>query len=190
MRKLVYGINITLDGNCDHIKGNADEETHDYFTWLLRNAGVLLYGRKTYELMVPFWPDMAKNNTAPTKALADFAQVFDSLDKVVFSTTLEKVDDAKTRIISGDLHDEIVKLKQQDGKDLFLGGVDLPSQLIAMGLVDDFVVVVHPCIAGDGRRMMEGVYLPEQLQLKLVESKVFKSGSIALRYVKGKQVGK
>jgi len=184
MRKLVYGINMTLDGNCDHTKGNADEELHDYFTNLLRNAGTLVYGRKTYELMVPFWPDMAQNNSAPTKALADFAAVFHSLDKVVFSKTLEKVDDENTRIINGNLHNEVMKLKQEAGKDLFLGGVDLPSQLIAHDLVDEFVIVVHATIAGEGRRLMQGVSLPQQLQLKLVDTRVFQSGNVAMRYAK------
>jgi len=75
-------------------------------------------------------------------------------------------------------------LKQEPGKDILVGGVDIPSQLIKLGLVDEYRFVVMPIIAGEGRRLMEGVSLPEKLRLKLVESKVFKSGCVALRYSK------
>lgn len=184
MRKVIFGINITLDGCCDHTKGIADEETHDYFTGLIQNAGLLVYGRKTYELMVPFWPDIAKNNSGETKSMNAFARAFDSVEKVVFSHTLAHVEDKNSRVVSTDLRDEMVRLKQEQGKDIMVGGVDLPSQLIKMGLVDEYVFVVHPVIAGEGRRLLEGISLPEQFHLKLIESKFFKSGIVALRYSK------
>jgi dihydrofolate reductase len=75
-------------------------------------------------------------------------------------------------------------LKQEQGKDMLVGGVALPSQLIALGLVDRFLFVVHPIITGEGKRLMEGIDLQEKLQLKLVESKTFKSGAVALHYLK------
>lgn len=185
MRKLIYGINITLDGCCDHTKGIANEEVHEYFTELLKKADTLLYGRKTYELMVPFWPDMAKDHSATTKAMKDFAETFDAVDQiVVFSRTLDQVEDVKTTIVRGDLKEEVLKMKQEEGGDISLGGVDLPSQLMELGLIDEYHLVVHPVIAGEGRRLFVGINLPEQLQLTLVESKVFKSGHVALRYVK------
>src|ERR1044072_2290035 len=117
MRKLIYGINITLDGFCDHAKLSADEEVHEYFTQLMRDVDVLVYGRKTYELMVPFWPDVAKNNSGPTKAMNDFAQAFDANKIVVFSQSLESAERENTRIVRGNLEDEILKLKQEPGKD-------------------------------------------------------------------------
>ena len=183
MRNLIFGINTTLDGCVDHTKGFADEETHEYWTNVLRDADLLVYGRKTYQLMVPFWPEVAKNQSM-SPALNEFAQVFDSLDKVVFSRTLEHVDDSHTRIIHGNLHDEILKLKQQQRKSILVGGVDLPSQLIELGLIDEYIFVVGPTIAGEGRRLFDGVSLPEKLQLRLVESKIFESGCVALRYLK------
>jgi len=183
MRNVVFGINITLDGCCDHTNQFADEETHEYWTGVLREAGLLVYGRKTYELMVPFWPDVAKTQSA-TKALNEFARVFDSINRVVFSRTLESAEDRNTRIVRGNLRDEILKLKQEQGKNILVGGVDIPSQLIQLGLVDEYRFVVGPVIAGEGRRLLEGVSLPEKLQLKLVESKIFKSGCVALHYVK------
>jgi dihydrofolate reductase len=183
MRNLIFGINITLDGCCDHTNQFADEETHEYWTGVLREADLLVYGRKTYELMVPFWPEVAKTQSM-TKALNEFAQVFDSLKRVVFSRSLDSAEDKNTRIVRGNLHDEILKLKQEQGKNILTGGVSLPSQLIELGLVDEYRFVVGPVIAGEGRRLLDGVSLPEKLQLKLVESKIFKSGCIALRYLK------
>jgi len=183
MRNLIFAINISLDGCVDHTKGVADDETHEYFTNLLHEVDLLVYGRKTYELMVPFWPEVAKNQSM-TKALNEFAEAFDSINKIVFSRSLDSVEDKNTRIVRTNLHDEILKLKQEEGKDILTGGVSLPSQLIEHGLVDEYRFVVGPIVAGEGRRLMNDVSLPESLQLRLVESKFFKSGCVALRYLK------
>jgi len=183
MRKLIYAINLTVDGCCDHTKFNPDEETHGYFTQLLREVDPLVFGRKTYELMVPFWPDAAKDPSS-TKSDVEFAQTFVSKKKIVFSRSLASGEDGNTRIVRTNLRDEILRLKQEPGKDILVGGVDIPSQLTELGLIDEYRFVVVPIIAGAGRRLMEGVNLPQKLQLKLVESKIFKSGSVALHYVK------
>jgi dihydrofolate reductase len=183
MRNLIYAINITLDGCCDHTKQFVDEEQLEYFTQLTREADLQIFGRKTYQLMVPYWPDVLKS-PSETKADTDFARVFDSIKKIVFSRSLDNTEDRNTRIVRRNLHDEIVKLKQEEGKNILVGGVDIPSQLIELGLVDEYRFVVGPIIAGEGRRLLEGVSLPEKLQLKLVESKIFKSGCVALRYLK------
>ena len=184
MRNLIFAINVTLDGCCDHTKLNADEEVHQYFTDLMHNVDLLVYGRKTYQLMVPFWPDVAKNHSGPTNAMNDFAQAFDSINKLVFSKSLDSTEAKNTRIVRTNLQDEILKLKQEQGKDILTGGVSLPSQLIELGLVDEYLFVVHPLVVGEGRRLLDGLSLPERLQLQLVESKIFKSGGIALRYLK------
>ena len=183
MRKVVFGINLTLDGCCDHTKGIADAELHEYFTELLRGMGLLAYGRKTYELMVPFWPDVSKTQSM-NKTSNEFAKVFDSIEKLVFSQTLESVDDKNTTLSRAKPEEEILKLKQGEGKPISLGGVALSSHLIALGLVDEYHFVVQPFIAGEGTRLLKGITLPETLGLKLVESKIFKSGCIALHYVK------
>ena len=182
MRKVVYGINITLDGCCDHTKMIADDEVHKHFARLLAKAGLLVYGRKTYQLMVPFWPEVAKSQSMD-KAGNEFARVFDALPKVVFSRASEIAEERNTTVVRGPLAAEISKLKAQSGKDILVGGVDLPSQLIALGLVDEFHFAGHPVVAGEGTRLMEGVSLPERLQLKLVELKRFGSGCVALHYV-------
>ena len=183
MRNLIFAINTTLDGCVDHTKQIADEETHEYFTHLMRDADLQVFGRKTYQLMVPFWPEVAKNQSM-SKAENEFARTFDSLNKIVFSRSIDSAEDKNTKIVRTDLRDEILKLKQEQGKNILVGGVDIPSQLMQLGLVDEFRFVVGPTVAGEGRRLLEGVSLPEKLQLKLVESKFFESGCVALRYLK------
>ena len=188
MRKLVYAINVTLDGCCDHTKTMApDEKDLEYHMQLIRDADLFVYGRKTYQLMVPYWPDIAKDQSA-SKADRDFAQAFESADKVVFSQSLEDADvkkgDKNARVVRTNLRDEILKLKRQPGKNIIAGGVDIPSQLIKLGLVDEFRLIVQPILAGEGRRLLEAVNLPEKVQLKLVEVKPFKSGWVALHYLK------
>ncbi|WP_183561067.1 dihydrofolate reductase family protein [Mucilaginibacter sp. SP1R1] len=185
MRKVIFAINTTLDGCCDHDKFYPDEEMMAYFTQLTRDADTLLYGRKTYQLMVPYWPDVAKNASGDREVDIEFARAFDAVNKiVVFSQSLNSPEENRTRIISTSIHDEVVKLKQEQGKNILTGGVTIPSQLAALDLIDEYHFVVHPIIAGEGRRLFEGINLLEQLQVKLVESKVFKSGGVALRYVK------
>ncbi len=183
MRNVIFAINTTLDGCVDHTKQFVDEEQLEYFTHLTREVDLQVFGRKTYQLMVPYWPDVLKDESA-TKADTEFARAFVSTSKIVFSRSLDSAEDKNTRIVRGNLQDEILKLKQEQGKNILVGGVDIPSQLIELGLVDEFLFVVGPIIAGEGRRLLEAVSLPERLQLKLVESKIFKSGCVALRYLK------
>jgi dihydrofolate reductase len=120
MRKLIYAINVTLDGCCDHTKtlpgkqGPASD-IYEYFIQLFGENDLIVYGRKTYQLMVPYWPDVLKDPTE-TKADKDFARAFVAIDKLVFSRSLESAEDPRTRIARTDLHDEILKLKQQPGK--------------------------------------------------------------------------
>jgi len=184
MRNVIYAINITLDGCCDHTKVTGDEEIHEYFTHLMRDVDLLAFGRKTYQLMVPYWPDIAKNHSGRTRTEIEFADTFDSMNKVVFSRSLDSAEDKNARIVRTNLQDEILKLKQQHGKSILVGGVTVPSQLIELGLVDEYRFVVQPIIAGEGRRLSEGIHLQERSQLRLVESKTFKSGCIALHYLK------
>jgi len=183
MRKLIFAINTTLDGCVDHTKQFVDEEAFEYSAHLMREADLLVFGRKTYQLMVPYWPDVLKN-PSETKADREFARAFDSINKIVFSRSLGSAEDKNTRIVRTNLRDEILKLKQEQGKNILVGGVDIPSQLIHLGLVDEFRFVVGPTLAGAGKRLLEGVSLPEKLQLKLVESKFFESGCVALHYSK------
>ena len=183
MRNVIFAINVTLDGCCDHTKTIGDDETLEYYTQLMREGDLQVFGRKTYQLMVPFWPEVAKNQSE-TRASIEFARTFDSINKIVFSRSLDSAEDRNTRIVRENLHDEILKLKQERGKNILVGGVDIPSQLIELGLVDEYRFVVQPIVAGEGRRLLDRVSLRERLQLNLVESKILKSGCVALRYLK------
>jgi dihydrofolate reductase len=160
MRNVIFAINITLDGCCDHTKQFVDDETLEYCNPLTREVDLLVFGRKTWQLMVPYWPDILKDQSA-TKADKEFARAFVSTNKIVFSRSLDSVEDGNTRIVRGNLCDEILRLKQEPGKDILVGGVDIPSQLIELGLVDEYRFVVGPIVAGEGRRLLEGVSLPE-----------------------------
>ena len=183
MRKLIFAIHTTIDGCVDHTKQLVDTEKLEYFTQLTRQAGLQIFGRKTYQLMVPYWPNAAKDPSS-SKTEIDFAQAFDGLNKVIVTRTLKGTEDKNARIVGTGLRDEVLKLKQEPGNYIIVGGVDVASQLIELGLVDEYLFVVSPILAGKGRRLMEGVNLQEKLQLTLVDAKVFQSGSVALRYRK------
>lgn len=182
MRKLIYAINLSLDACVDHTKFSPDEALMDFWINVIRDAGLLAYGRITYELMVPYWPNIAKNPSEETKSDADFARAFDSVEKIVFSKSLSKVEDKNSRLVRTNPEDEIHKLKREPGKNILLGGVALPSYLADLGLVDEFLFVVAPVIVGGGRRLLEGIKQKQKLQL--VDSNLSKSGSLVLRYAK------
>ena len=97
--------------------------------------------------MVPYWPDVARNQSE-AEAINEFARVFDSLDKVVFSTTLQDVDGNNTRIVRANIAEEVFALKQQPGKDICVSGLSIASQLSDRGLIDEYRFVVHPVVAG------------------------------------------
>src|SRR5262249_10762183 len=118
-----------------------------------------------------------------SKAENEFARTFDSINKIVFSRSLHLIEDKNTRILRGNLHDEILQLKQEKGGNILVGGVDISSQLIELGMVDEYRFVIGPIVAGEGRRLLDRASLRESLRLRLVESKSFQSGCIALRYV-------
>ena len=141
----------------------------------LRNASLLLFGRITYQLMVPYWPDVAKNQSE-TEAENEFARVFDSLDKVVFSTTLKHVEGTNTRIVRANVAEEVLALKQQPGKDICVGSLSIASLLSERGLIDEYRFVVHPVVAGKGPRLFETVKPQDRLLLRL-----YRFGNLSIR---------
>ncbi len=182
MRKIIYAINISIDGCVDHTRfTKADEELFDYLTSIMRDIDLSVYGRKMYGLMFPYWADVAKNQSG-TKWENEFAQTITDVDKVVFSRSLDGIE-GNIRIVRTDPVAELLKLKQAPGKNISVDTVSLFAQIAQAGLIDEYHFVVHPVIVGQGTRLLEGS-LPERLQLKLVESNVFKSGCVALRYLK------
>ncbi|TGK50743.1 dihydrofolate reductase [Leptospira kanakyensis] len=181
MRKVIFAINTSTDGFYGHEGMVADEDLHQYFTDILKNADQILYGRTTYQLMVPFWPDVAKNKSM-SKVSNEFAEVFTSLEKILFSRTVTQVDDPNTRLAKKTLSDEVNELKQKPGKDICIGSLSLASQLSEANLIDEYRFVVHPVIAGNGPRLFDTVRLKETFRLDFLGSKNFSSGSIALHY--------
>ncbi|MGH9415775.1 MAG: dihydrofolate reductase family protein [Terriglobales bacterium] len=183
MRPVIYAINLTLDGCCDHTAVSGSDEILDYFTRLLRESDLLVYGRKTYELMVPYWPDVARAGVE-SKASLEFAGTFDALDKLVFSRTLASGAEAKTRVVGTEPGAEIARLKRGAGKSILVGGVTIPAQLAAAGLIDEYRFVIHPTLAGTGRRLWDNARLPDHPPLRLELCERLPSGCVALRYLR------
>lgn len=183
MRKVVFAINMTADGYCSHTSVNPDDEVLDFFTELLQNMGVILFGRTTYELMVPYWPDIARSQS-DTRANNEFARVFDALDKIVFSTTLTAVSENNTRLVRSNIAEEVLALKQQQGKAISIGSLSIASQLSDRGLIDEYWFVVHPVLAGQGPRLFDTVKLHDRLQLDFIGVRTFQSGVVVLHYKK------
>jgi len=178
MRNVVFAINITVDGCCGHESGVVDDELHKYFTDLLRDSDIEIFGRNTYHLMYPYWHDVAMKQSE-SQAINEFARVFDSMPKIVFSTTLKSVEWNNTTLLRSNLHEEIVKLKQQPGKNISVGGLNIASQLAQAGLIDEYRFLIHPMIVGKGPRLFES---GKNLTLELIGSKTFRSGVVELRY--------
>ena len=180
MRKVIFAINITIDGYCGHEDGIADDELHEYFTGLLRESGVEIFGRNTYHLMYPYWHDVAVNQSE-TEVINEFARTFDSIPKLVFSTTLKSVEWNNTTLLHSNLREEIMKLKGQPGKNISIGALSIASQVAEWDLIDEYHFVVHPIIAGAGPRLFGSV---KNRTLNLVGQKTFGSGVVALHYKK------
>ncbi len=182
MRPLRYGINVTLDGCCHHEAGlPPDEESMRYWTAEIDRADALLYGRVTYEMMesawrrpaTGAWPDWMEEWDTP------FAETIDRAKKYVVSSTLPSVD-WNAELVRGDLGQAVKRLKDEPGESLSVGGVTLPLALAQLGLIDEYVFVVHPVLAGHGPTLLAG--LRERARLELVERREFQSGAVAVRY--------
>lgn len=182
MRTVTFGINISLDGYCDHTIGNPGKELHDYFTGMMDDVDLLFFGRVMYQLMFPYWADVAKNQSG-TAHENRFAERLTAIDKVVVSRTLDSVQ-GNTRIVRSNPAEELLKLKQQPGRKISVDSISLLPELITAGLIDEFHLVIHPVIVGKGRPLLEAGSLPDKLNLKLVDTTVFKSGCVAHHYLK------
>jgi dihydrofolate reductase len=182
MRTVTFVMNISLDGYCDHTAFNPSEEVLDYFTGTMDDVDLLFFGRVMYQLMFPYWSDVAKDQSG-TASENRFAQKFSAIERVVVSRSLDS-DDEKTRIVRSNPAEALLKLKQQSGGKIAVDSVSLLPELITAGLIDEFKLVVHPGIVGKGRPLLDAGSLQEKLNLKLIDTIIFKSGSVALHYLK------
>ncbi|RYE57573.1 MAG: dihydrofolate reductase [Sphingobacteriales bacterium] len=179
MRKVIAAINMTLDGFCDHTAGIiADEELHYHYADLLNNAGVLLYGRTTYQLM-QFWQTLLKS-PSEDKSMNDFATSIDKIDKLIFSSTLKDTGWDTAILAKGTLEEEVLELKQQSGKDIFVGSRSLIIQLINSNLIDEFQLCIHPVIEGKGLPLFDDI--KDKTVFRLIKTKSLKSGATVFYY--------
>lgn len=178
----MFAMNISIDGCFDHTRFSPDEELMPYFTRMMQDTGVIVYGRKTYELMVPYWPDVAKNKTGTPDDIA-FAEAMVPIEKIVLSRTLKTAGE-NTRIVSENPEGLLRELKQQPGKKIAFSGTSLLPHLLTLGLIDELYLIIHPILVGDSKRLFENFLVPEKRNFQLVYTQLFTSGVIALHYQK------
>jgi len=182
MRKLIAAMNMTLDGFCDHTAMIADEEIHEHYNDLLRNAGTLIYGRITYQLMESYWPTVVKDPTGD-KPMDDFAALIDDIPKIVYSRTLKNVVWKNSTLKKEISKDEIIALKQSrngGSKNIVVGSPSLIVALAQLDVVDEYQLSVHPTVLGSGLPLFKNI--KERIDLKLVKTKTFGCGAVLLYY--------
>ncbi len=184
MRKLIYSLNMSLDGYVEDANGSLDwsipdDEIHQFFNDQEREFDVSLYGRHLYEIMQPYW-STADQNPDSSAVEKEYSRIWKAIPKIVFSRALDHVEGNATLMRDG-LLEEATKLKSQPGRLISVGGPSLASSLIEAGLVDEFRTVVHPVTLGGGKP-----FFPHNIsvKLKLLETHRFASGSIYLRYAR------
>ncbi len=181
MRKVILFIMVTLDGFFEGPNGeldwhNVDEEFNEFAKDQLNSVDVLLFGRRTYELMTSYWPTPSATRDSPI-----IAEKMNALPKIVFSRTLEKVGWNNSRLIKENIAEEISSLKQRPGKDLIIfGSANLAVSLIQMDLIDEYRIMVNPVVLGNGKPLFKGIH--DRLNLKLLKTKTFDSGNVLLYY--------
>ena len=182
MRKLIFSMTASLDGFVKDPRGKIDwsapdEELHRFHNARVREIGVQLCGRRLYEEMT-FWDTAHEDPSAPDYVL-EFAEIWQALPKIVFSTTLERVQ-GNARLATRELVDEVAELKAQPGADLAVGGAELAAACMRLGLVDDFQIFVSPVVLGGGTPFFPA--LDERVELELLETRTFGGGIVYLHY--------
>jgi dihydrofolate reductase len=179
MGSLTFGLNVTLDGCCDHRVGIADDELLDYWTQLMDTAGAMLWGRVTYELMESAWPAVARDESAP-RATREWARKLEAKPKYVVSSSRRDFPWNNTFRVEGDLDEAVRLLKERTPQGVLVGSPTLSAALERLGLIDEYRLVLHPVLAGHGPTLFQG--LQPSRQLELVSTKRLRSGALALHY--------
>ncbi len=183
MGKLIYSMNVSLDGFVDTPDHDldwalVDEELHGWWNDEIRTVDAEIYGRRMYEVMSAYWPT-AQSDPSATEVTLDFARIWNAHPKVVFSRTLERVE-WNSRLVSGDVGDELQKLRAEFLGDLTVSGPTTAAAFIERGLVDEYRLAVHPVVIGAGTPFWPvGV---ERIGLELLETRTFSSGVVYLGY--------
>jgi dihydrofolate reductase len=178
MRKVIAAINMTLDGFCDHTAIIPDDEIHQHYSELLSRAGVILYGRITYQLM-EYWPPIVKDPTG-NRSIDEFAVTIDNIPKIVFSNTLKNLEWKTAKLARKDLKEEVLELKKQEGKNILVGSPSLIIACMNLNLIDEFQLCIHPVILGNGLPLFKNI--ANRIDLKPLKTKIFSCGAVTLYY--------
>jgi dihydrofolate reductase len=187
MRKLVLFLHASLDGFVEGPNGKMDigwisydADLEKHAKEILSTADTVIWGRETYQMMHSYWPSVSSSPSS-TEHERNHAEWIEKTAKIVFSTTLEKVEWNNSRLVKEDVEEEIKNLKQQPGKDMvILGSPRLAHHLMQLDLIDEYKITVSPVLVGSGLPLFQG--LKEKINLKLIENKTFDSGAISLVY--------
>jgi len=187
MRKIIYALMVSLDGYIEGPDGELGwsapgEELHKHFNDLYVNGDIdtSLYGRRLYENMSGYWPSITENSNVPDVE-KEFARIWKQIPKVVYSTTLNETDWNSTLVREID-PDDVIRLKQQSGSLIEVGGADLAGSFLQRGLVDQAWLYIHPVVLGGGKPMF-----PKGLNLKLslIDTQIFPCKVVRMRYAIG-----
>ena len=182
MAKLIYVSNVSLDGYIEDEHGSfdwtaPDDELFAFITDLVRPVGTYLYGRRMYDTMAPWETDPAL--AAQSELMADFANVWQAAEKIVYSTTLHAVSTASTRLERRFDPDAVRDLKTSAAGDLTVGGATLAAHAFNAGLVDECQLFIYPVLVGEGKPAFPS---DARIQLELLEERRFGNGVVNLRY--------
>lgn len=182
MAKLIYPVNVSLDGYMEDERGDldwsiSDDETYAFWTGFQRTIGTYLYGRKMYESMV-YW-ETADAGAAQPETTREFAQIWRAAEKIVYSRTLPAAASAKTKVEREFDPDAIRRLKASSAADITIGGPELAASAMSAGLLDECHLLLNPIVLGGGKRA-----LPDNLRmrLELLGERRFRSGVVHLHY--------
>jgi dihydrofolate reductase len=183
MRKIIYAMSVSLDGFIEAADGDLswsdpDEELHSHFNALEKEISLHFYGRRLYEIMAASWPTAEENPSAPGFVI-EYARIWKAMKKIVFSTTLKQVG-WNSELFSGDIAAQVNKLKAQPGGDMSVGGSGLAASFMRLGLIDEYQLYLRPILLGGGKPMFPP--LDESVRLQLVETHIFGSGVVLLKY--------
>ncbi len=181
MGLLTFSINVTLDGCVDHQEGIADDETHAFFTRLMIDAGAMLWGRVTYEMMESHWPAVARGDAQAPPAMREWAVKLEAKPKYVVSSTRTDFSWTNSHHITGDLRTGVQKLKDATPNGVLLGSGKLATALDRLDLIDEYKLLVHPRIAGHGPTLFDGG-LTSTRRLALISAKPLRCGAVAMHY--------
>jgi dihydrofolate reductase len=181
MGLLTFSLNLTLDGCVDHREGIADNETHAFFTRLMDGGGAMLWGRVTYEMMESYWPAVARGDEEAPPAIREWAVKLEAKPKCVVSSTRTDFPWTNSHLITGDLAEGVQRLKDATPDGVLLGSGLLATALDRLDLIDEYIFLVHPRIAGHGPTLYQNG-LPSTRRLELVSATPLRSGAVAMHY--------